>query len=294
MFEGFRGSGQAEVVELRTEHVGEHKVMKPILCFPGGKSKLARIMTSGNYIPSHQVYVEPFFGGGSVFFAKPLAEVNVINDIDTHLMGFYEGFRDLPRFDCDMTPDRGRFERLKGQLKRGAPLDPCDYQYLARWSMNCMMRSFSPHKHPFCNNPKRMKTCGIVMVIRDFEKYKDKLNHATILNKDFREVIREYDSPDTFFFIDPPYFAKDFPGAQECHYQMYGGCEVSPQEVLEVVRGITGKFMITYPNMPELQRLFEEFNQTTTGWRYTGATRLLRAGPIINERIITNYEIIHE
>jgi DNA adenine methylase len=132
----------------RIEHVGEHKVLKPILCFPGGKSKLARILMSGQYIPKHRVYVEPFFGGGSVFFAKPLAEVNVINDIDEQLISFYREFRELPKFDCDMTPDEKRFYDLKERLKNREHLEPCDYQYLNRWSVNCKMESFSRKKRP--------------------------------------------------------------------------------------------------------------------------------------------------
>ncbi len=54
----------------------------------GGKQRLAkRILT---LIPNHRTYVEPFFGGGAIFFAKPPSEVEVINDTNHELINFYK------------------------------------------------------------------------------------------------------------------------------------------------------------------------------------------------------------
>ena len=40
-------------------------------------------------IPPHNTYVEPFFGGGAVFFAKQPVMCEVINDIDNNAITFY-------------------------------------------------------------------------------------------------------------------------------------------------------------------------------------------------------------
>ena len=50
----------------------------------GGKSKLKKKIIS--IMPQHKVYVEPFIGGGSVFFAKEPAELNIINDKDKDIV----------------------------------------------------------------------------------------------------------------------------------------------------------------------------------------------------------------
>ena len=41
-------------------------------------------------IPDHQIYVEPFFGGGSVYRAKAPAPCEVINDVNMNVVNFYQ------------------------------------------------------------------------------------------------------------------------------------------------------------------------------------------------------------
>ena len=61
--------------------------MKPPLTYYGGKQKLAERIIS--MIPKHRIYCEPFFGGGAVFFTKPPASLEVINDTNGELINFY-------------------------------------------------------------------------------------------------------------------------------------------------------------------------------------------------------------
>ncbi len=61
--------------------------MNPIIKWPGGKS--GEISKIESLIPSFDRYVEPFFGGGALFFyLKP--QKAAINDISKSLMQFYE------------------------------------------------------------------------------------------------------------------------------------------------------------------------------------------------------------
>ena len=63
------------------------------LAWYGAKNKLARRIVS--HFPQHHTYVEPFFGGGSVFFAKPPSKVETVNDqqaglpVNGDLMNFF-------------------------------------------------------------------------------------------------------------------------------------------------------------------------------------------------------------
>ena len=61
--------------------------MKPLLKWPGGKSGEIKIIEK--YIPSYDRYVEPFFGGGAMFFHLQPKKA-LINDISKSLMDFYK------------------------------------------------------------------------------------------------------------------------------------------------------------------------------------------------------------
>ena len=53
----------------------------------GGKSKSVKNIVP--IIPKHKTYVEPFFGGGWVFFSKEKSKVEILNDINGDLINFY-------------------------------------------------------------------------------------------------------------------------------------------------------------------------------------------------------------
>ena len=55
--------------------------MRTPITYYGGKQRIAPEIIS--MLPAHKVYVEPFFGGGAVFFRKPKAGIEVINDHST-------------------------------------------------------------------------------------------------------------------------------------------------------------------------------------------------------------------
>lgn len=60
--------------------------MNPLIKWPGGKAK--EIGTIMPYIPDYDRYIEPFFGGGALFFGLQ-PEKAVINDISAPLIQYY-------------------------------------------------------------------------------------------------------------------------------------------------------------------------------------------------------------
>ncbi|MGC4129262.1 MAG: DNA adenine methylase [Bergeyella sp.] len=41
-------------------------------------------------IPEHKIYIEPFFGGGSLYRAKEPAPCEIINDVNMNVVNFYQ------------------------------------------------------------------------------------------------------------------------------------------------------------------------------------------------------------
>src|SRR5690606_25498918 len=62
--------------------------LKTPISYYGGKQNL--ISTILPLFPTHQTYVEPFVGGGAVFWAKKPSSCEVINDYNRELINFYE------------------------------------------------------------------------------------------------------------------------------------------------------------------------------------------------------------
>lgn len=64
---------------------------KPLIKWPGGKSEEFKYIE--NMIPSFERYIEPFFGGGAVFF-KLRPSRSIINDSCGELIDFYKFIKD--------------------------------------------------------------------------------------------------------------------------------------------------------------------------------------------------------
>jgi len=61
--------------------------MQTPISYYGGKQKMLPELLK--LVPTHTHYVEPFFGGGCLFWAKKPVSHEVINDINNNLITFY-------------------------------------------------------------------------------------------------------------------------------------------------------------------------------------------------------------
>ncbi len=99
------------------------KGIRPAFGSPGGKRFLAKTIVS--YIPEHKTYVEPFIGGGAVFFAKEPSEIEVINDLDKEITFAYRFLKKITEKDIadlkrrKITFSRDLFFRLKNLKSSG-------------------------------------------------------------------------------------------------------------------------------------------------------------------------------
>ena len=76
--------------------------LKTPVSYYGGKQNMCKHILP--LIPKHSLYIEPFFGTGSVFFAKDASEVEIINDTNNAVINFFE-------------VARSNFEELKEKIE---------------------------------------------------------------------------------------------------------------------------------------------------------------------------------
>lgn len=65
-----------------------------ILHYPGSKWSMADWIIS--HMPSHETYLEPFFGSGAVLFSKKRSKLETINDIDDDVVNIFRIIRERP------------------------------------------------------------------------------------------------------------------------------------------------------------------------------------------------------
>ena len=245
--------------------------LPPILAWIGGKTKFASKIIS--MMPEHKVYVEPFLGGGSVFFKKQLADVNVINDLDKDLINFYKGVRGDGGCEkiraCKMPNNRTQFNRAVESKDK----DICNY-------LGTSKRGYGGDQNHPIFSPENAKHGHNAINFREkCDRYKDKLKQAKILNKDYKDVVKQYDSKDMLAYMDPPYIIG----------KKYKHSEISPEEVAKVVKSMKGKAIVSYNNHPRVRKAFAglKFHKVKTRYQLQKGTTGTRKN--VTELLITNF-----
>jgi len=197
--------------------------MKPPLTYYGGKQKLSPTILS--MIPKHRLYCEPFFGGGAVFFAKPPAPVEVINDTNGELINFYRVVKT-------------QFKKLDKEIKCTLHSREWAIWTLANQSFASMLDGTWRCDFKRNSTPVRLVNKRMNFV----EDYAKRLENVQIECRDALNIIKIWDNPDAFFYCDPPYYNSDMG-----HYKGY--TEKDFENLLEALSKIKGKFLLSsYPS----------------------------------------------
>lgn len=215
------------------------KLMKPMLKYRGGKSKeIPHIMW---YVPRFTGrYIEPFFGGGALFFHLMPREA-IVNDINGKLMAFYSGVRDnygalrkeLDAVEKIYVQNRMAFDALKKEhpnervedgnerlyyrlrdmfnsLSGSEFSDALLYYFINKTAYSGMIRYNA--KGEFNVPFGRYKNFNTKLITRG---HSELLNRAQLFNTDFEDIFRMA-REDDFMFLDPPY---------DCTFSDYGNAE---------------------------------------------------------------------
>ncbi len=202
----------------------------PPLKWHGGKHYLAKHIL--NLMGRHLHYVEPYFGGGQVLFArdptdqrlwwqgpcsdgrKPDGVSELVNDIDGDLMNFYAVLKDPRRFEelrnrLELTLfAQPEWEAARDLLAQ--PGDPSVERAAAlfafcRQSLAGRMKGFATPVRTRLRGGRNDGVNSWWGAINGLEAVHRRLQNVMILNKDAVDVIRSEDGPATLFYADPPY-----------------------------------------------------------------------------------------
>lgn len=238
----------------------------PILRYPGGKQR--HIPLFHQLLPQrcdiNGMYIEPFLGGGSVFFhINPKSAV--LSDINPDLIELYKGIREFPEmvweiydgFPCTKT---GYYD------VRDQSIDPDDVAYRAartlflnRTCFKGMWRQNAQGKFNVGYGGQDRR--GVITKERLLE-VSEHLLSTDLFCTDFEQIIGNAQEGD-FLFLDPPYR----PGKKEQVNQHYGFCSFTYEDQRRLSRSLkqaTGKgvsWVMTNSSHPAITDLYKEFSR---------------------------------
>lgn len=215
----------------------------------GGKKALRELIVS--LFPIHyKQYIEVFGGAGWVLFHKPPGkDFEVYNDFNPLLVnlfrcvrGKHEELINALRYTLN---SREEFYLIKHALDTNQPMDDVQkaayFYQLIRYSYASKLTSFGGRPHDMWSNFPLI------------EQANRRLAKVVVQNKDFESLIRQYDSPISFFYCDPPYYET------EGYYQNVGEEGFTKEDHIrlrDLLLGMQGKFLLSYNDCEFIRELY--------------------------------------
>jgi len=247
---------------------------------------------------SCQTYVEVFGGAFWIHFMSNIQSEKVVyNDINPQLANLFscvsnDSIKMLDHCLQYDPQDAKLFESFRDDLfSKGQLIVPNmpDYDQASKF-VYCQTQVFSGNT--FSDRTKMTDLKGKYK--SKYEHFIDKLRNShyvkkmnditNVENRAFEDIINIYDSKDTFFYIDPPYYGLE---------SYYTHSECNHSVLLNQLKGIRGKFALSYYNFPELENIL---SKDKYNWIYKKVNKQNGNRKKINsskgtELLITNYKV---
>lgn len=219
---------------------------QPIIPWVGGKRRLADQLIPR--FPPHTCYVEVFAGGAALYFLRPPAEVEVINDVNGELVSLYRVVqRHLEEFVRQFKWALSSREVFRW-LQDTPPETLTEIERAARF--------YYLQHHAFGGKVEGQTfgtatTAPVVNLLRIEEQLSAahlRLAGTTIERLDWRACIERYDREHTFFYLDPPYWQTEGYGVP-FEWRQY-------ELMAEALRKLKGKALLSINDHPDVRACF--------------------------------------
>lgn len=235
--------------KFNQEDIVEVELVRQAFGSPGGKSKIVKQILPT--IPKHKTYAEPFAGGAAVFWNKEKAETNILNDFDPEIAHAYKFIREITPEqinhikEMDWNDTKEKFFFMKDKFKPKTDEEKFyKFIFTLRVSYGLARKTYG-----FKNITKEY----MGKYLDNLPKLQEKLKGVKVYNTDYKNVLREFDSPETFFFIDPPY-------PEEWGFKTSAFGEREYKLMHDILKSLKGKFCLTTNIRPWITEMFKDFN----------------------------------
>lgn len=258
--------------------------MKSVFPYIGGKTRLAQWVI--NHLPEHTCYVEPFGGSASVLLNKPRSDVEIFNDKDSDVVTFFRVARERPdelAEWCQRVPFSEQLhdewadaffagERPADDLEQAGQWLFLRYsQYAGKVSRKSGFKRESPIDERGSRNARNW-----VNAPERIAEVAERFRGVSVVHEDYQAVLERYDSPETVFYVDPPYYQKE---------DLYR--EAADHEALErTLCDIDGSALVSYTEIPPGLYDGEQWTVVAREATHSAAGN----GKTATERLIMNFE----
>ena len=257
--------------------------VNPVAPYLGGKRNLAKRVCGLLATIPHRTYVEPFIGMGGIFLRRSARPpVEVINDISADVTNLFRVVRrhyePLVEEMAWLISSRDEFDRLRQanpdtltDIERAAR-----FIYLQRLAFGGKVRGRS-----FGVDARTPARFNLAALRGELRSLRDRLASVTIERLPYREVIERYDTPETLFYLDPPYW--------DCERDYGDGVfeRADFERLAEQLGGIAGRFVLSINATPGAREVFGRFGLEEVAVTYTIATAATGAGKSVSELLVT-------
>ena len=174
--------------------------MKSIIQYPGGKFYMLNDILEIFRNSGKKTIIDVFGGSGKILLNTE-AKVKIYNDLNADVVDFFEEIRRnkeavLERLNYALN-SRELFTRYKEKTEDRT-------ENVFRFFYRNML-SFNGMGSCYSYSSMRNKSTTITRMKEAIDTCYDQIKSWTIERLDFRDLIKRYDSENSFFYLDPPY-----------------------------------------------------------------------------------------
>lgn len=266
---------------------------KKLIAFGWYGGKFSHLDWLLSLLPDCHHYCEPFAGSAAVLLNREPSPVETYNDLDGEVVNFFRVLRDhkdrLVEF-IGLTP----FSRE--EFEKACVLDPNldsierarRFFVRARQVRTGLAQKASLGRWANCKQTSRAGMSGVVSrwlgSVEALPDIAERLLRVQIENRPAIEVVKLYDSPDTFFYCDPPYVHNT---RGDCSAYSNEMTDDDHRELARVLNTAQGKVAVSNYDCS----LIDELYPTPKWLKVIGPEKTINSTKDIRQEVLwTNYD----
>lgn len=236
--------------------------MNSPLAYFGGKSRLAKRIVP--MIPEdHVCYCEPFCGAAWILFRKQPSKVEVINDLDGELVTFWRVVQNHLQPFLEFFKMAVISRKIFELENRKDPTTLTDLQRAARYFyLQRLCFGGKTSGRTFGAGAMRPMNLNLTTIEESLLEVHWRLERVTIEHLDACSCLEKYDRPETFFYIDPPYYH-----VSQDYFQKFGDRDF--QRLATTLASIKGRFILSLNDHADIRAMFKRYHKVRIATKYS-------------------------